>query len=221
MSSNRGFLKRSLIGGLLVILPSAIFIFFFSWFFRFVTDLLEPFASVLTKSYGLPLLVSDLLALLIIIFLCFIIGTIVTTSVGKWVHGNLDIYLERLAPGYRMIREIVNQFFGDDDSPFTKGQVARVHIFGRDINTTCTALVTSEHKDGSYTVFVPTSPNPTSGILYHVPGEYVELRPDIKVDSAMRTIIACGAGSDELFNKSKRNKSLDSEISDPRMNIRS
>ncbi len=204
MSRTRGFIKRSLIGGLLVILPSAVLIFFFSWLFDLVTDFLEPFSNVLIKSYELPALTADLFALFIMLGFCFLVGTVVSTSVGKWVHGHVDVYLERLAPGYRMVREIVNQFLGDkEDSPFNKGQVARVHIFGRDVDTTCTALVTCKHQDGSFSVFIPTSPNPTSGIIYHVPADAVELRPDIKVDSAMRTIIACGAGSDELYNKGK------------------
>jgi len=46
---------------------------------------------------------------------------------------------------------------------------------------------------------VPTGPNPTSGMIYHLPAEQVEILPNIKVDSAMRTVISCGAGSDELF----------------------
>ncbi|WP_240554901.1 hypothetical protein [Oceanicoccus sagamiensis] len=67
--------------------------------------------------------------------------------------------------------------------------------------TEATVIVTSTHDNGWYTVFVPTGPNPTSGMIYHLPPEQVELLPNIKVDEALRTIIACGAGSDELFKK--------------------
>jgi uncharacterized membrane protein len=99
-----------------------------------------------------------------------------------------------------MVKDIVNQFMGDkSNSPFRKGAVARVRIFGGTVETSVTAIVTSQHDDGTYTVFVPTGPNPTSGFIYHVPAEYVELRPEIKIESAMRTVIACGAGSDKLF----------------------
>ena len=200
---SHGFLKRSLIGGLLVILPIAVLVFFFRWIFRLVTGFLEPFANVLIKSYNLPMLAADFFALIIIIFVCFIVGTIVSTSVGKWVHGRFDHFLAKLAPGYRMIREIVNQFFGDNnESPFSNGQVARVQLFGKDIETTVTAFVTSQHDDGTYTIFIPTGPNPTSGMIYHVPEDVVVLHPELKVDSAMRTIISCGAGSNELFKKS-------------------
>ncbi|KZY61422.1 hypothetical protein A3738_22580 [Oleiphilus sp. HI0066] len=62
-----------------------------------------------------------------------------------------------------------------------------------------TALVTSKHDDGRYTIFMPTGPNPTSGNIYHVKQEQVTLYPEISVSDAMRTIIACGAGSGELI----------------------
>ena len=49
------------------------------------------------------------------------------------------------------------------------------------------------------TVFVPTGPNPTSGNIYHLPREKV-YRTTTAVDSGMRSIISCGAGSSEIFN---------------------
>lgn len=205
MPKTKAFIKRSLIGGLLVILPIAILVFFFRWIFDLITELLTPLSDLLIKSYGMPHLAADLLAVLLIILLCFVIGSLISTSIGKWAHEHFDGYLAKLAPGYRMIKEIINQFFGDNaDSPFKNGQVARVKLFGKDIGTSVTALVTSQHADGTYTIFIPTGPNPTSGMIYHVAADLVELLPHIKVDSAMRTIISCGAGSNELFSTPPR-----------------
>ena len=77
--------------------------------------------------------------------------------------------------------------------------MAKARIFGADSETTVTALVTCHHEDGSYTVFVPTGPNPTSGNMFHLPEDHVELFPEASVESMMRTIIACGAGSEAMF----------------------
>jgi len=200
MGKIRAFIKRALIGGLLVILPVAILSFFFRWIFRLTTDILAPVSNLLIKRYDLPQLSADVLTLAIIILLCFVVGTLVSTRVGRWAHRFFEKHLEKFAPGYRMIKEIVNQFLGEKSaSAFTQAKVAKVKLFGPNIDTSVTALVTSMHDDGSYTVFVPTGPNPTSGLIYHLPAEQVEILPDIKVDSAMRTIISCGAGSDKLF----------------------
>ena len=200
MPKIRAFIKRALIGGLVVVLPIAVLVFFFRWIYDLVTDLLQPISSLLIKTWGFPDLAADLLTIIIILASCFIVGTVVSTGLGKWAHDRFDGTLARLAPGYRMIKEIVNQFLGDKpESPFSQGLVARVKLFGAGVETTVTALVTSEHPNGFYTVFVPTGPNPTSGMIYHLPGELVEIYPDLKVDSAMRTVISCGAGSGALF----------------------
>ena len=86
------------------------------------------------------------------------------------------------------------QFIGRKQSPFSK--VALVQLFEN--QTKATAFVTDEHPDGSFTVFVPTGPNPTSGQIFHLQGQYVH-PVDVRVDDAMRSIISCGAGSTKLI----------------------
>jgi uncharacterized membrane protein len=65
------------------------------------------------------------------------------------------------------------------------------------------AFITDTHTDGTYTVFVPTGPNPTSGNIFHLKGEYVH-PVDVPVEDAMRSIISCGAGSSRLIKQYKK-----------------
>lgn len=208
MNRLKQFVKTSFIGGILVLLPLAILLTGLNWVFHLVTGLIQPLTDMVIESKGLlgplfgsmPEIVGDLLVVFLISLVCFIVGSLVSTSVGRWMHGRFDKYLVRAAPGYRLIKEIVGQFIGDKaNSPFANGEIARVKIFGVDSDTTVTAIVTSKHKDGCYTVFVPTGPNPTSGNMYHLPPSQVKLYPEVKVEDVIRTIIACGAGSGELF----------------------
>ena len=198
------FIKASFIGGVLILLPVAILIGAFNWMFRTITNLIQPITNLVVKSNGMPELLGDIVVVILIALTCFLIGTAVTTSAGKWLHRHFDRHLLRLAPGYKLVKEIVGQFFGEESSsPFANGEVARVSIFGTSSGTTVTALVTSKHQDGSFTVFVPTGPNPTSGNMYHLPPEQVQLYLDVGVEDMMKTIIACGAGSDTLFKTDK------------------
>ncbi|NVJ59048.1 MAG: DUF502 domain-containing protein [Gammaproteobacteria bacterium] len=193
--------KRSLVGGLLVVLPLVVLTLVFRWVFFFITDLIQPFTDQLINRYQMPELLADLVVVGLIIVGCFVIGTVVSTKIGQWLHSRFDRSLSRLAPGYRLIKEIIGQFTGDpESSPFAKGEVVRVKLFGLDCPTTVTAITTARHDDGTVTIFMPTGPNPTSGNIYHMPGELVETIPGATVESMMRTIIACGAGSDKLFS---------------------
>lgn len=201
MSKVKAFVGKAVLGGVLVLLPVAILLGAFKWLFTLVTGLIQPLTNVLIKNNGLPEIVGDSLAVLLIILGCFIVGAIVSTGVGKWLHNLIDENLLRFAPGYKLTKGIVGQFIGDKSgSPFANGEVARAKIFGLASETTVTAIVTCRHTDGSFTVFVPTGPNPTSGNMYHLQEEQVELFPNASVEELMKTIIACGAGSEGLFS---------------------
>lgn len=200
MKRLNNFIKKSVIGGLLIISPVVILFLGLRWAFTTVSELIQPLATPLTQWVYAPEVVVDLIVIALILFACFMVGTIATTSTGKWLHVRFDSTLAKLAPGYNLVRDIIQQLFGNnEDSPFKKGEVARARIFGNDIATEITGIVTSRHKNGWFTLFVPTGPNPTSGMIYHLPPEQVQIFPQVKVDEALRTIIACGAGTDELF----------------------
>ncbi len=205
MDRIKRFIKTSFVGGILVLLPIVILVFLFSWAFEVVTNLIQPLTDLIIKTNGMPEILGDMLAISVIFIVCFVVGSIVSTGFGVLMHSYFDKYLVRIAPGYRLIKEIVGQFFGDkSSSPFANGEVARARIFGSSCSTTVTAIVTSRHEDGAYTVFVPTGPNPTSGNMFHLPQEMIEICPGIKVEDMMKTIIACGAGSGDLFAQPKK-----------------
>lgn len=207
MDNLKVFFKNALIGGILVLLPVVIILFVFRWIFVFFTDLIQPLTDYTTLHYGLPEFAADIIVMLLIVSLCFAIGTLISTGIGRWLHNHFDKYLIKLAPGYRIVKEIVAQLFGNsEDSPFAKGEVVRVKMFGETCETTVTGLVTARHADGTITFFMPTGPNPTSGNIYHVPESLVEFYPEASVEKMMKSIIACGAGSDQLFNSPSRKK---------------
>lgn len=210
MKRLQAFVRHAFIGGAMVLLPLAILGIFFMWLFDIVTGLIAPVTGLLTKWMTLPPLLVDVLAILLILLACFLVGTLTATGVGRLFHAKFELQLRRFAPGYKMIKDIINQLFGDkSNSPFRSGTVARVRVLGEQVPVTVTAIVTSFHENGDLTVFVPTGPNPTTGFIFHVPPHLVELRPDIKVESAFRTIIACGAGSGELFQPQAQNLDLE------------
>lgn len=192
------FFKSTLVGGILVILPLAISLFVLTWVFGLVRKIINPLTTFLMAKSPLQGVVADLLVIISLIMLCFVVGVIVRTRLGKWLYSLLESRILLRVPGYSLIKEIVSQFIGNKKSPFSS--VAFAQIFGND--TLVTVFITDEHEDGSYTVFVPTGPNPTSGNIYHLQSNYVH-PIDISVEDAMRSIISCGAGSSRLIAKYK------------------
>ena len=203
MQKLRAFFKKALIGGVLVLAPISILAMIGKWLFDVVRAMIAPITGWLVeRSNASSELAVDALVIALILLICFLVGLLVSTKVGRWAQDFFDNYLARVAPGYRLVRDVIAQLLGDKESPFSKGEVALAKLFGPDCPVTCTVLVTSRHENGWYSAFVPTGPNPTSGLIYHLPPDCIELRPDIKLDEAFRTIIACGAGSGELLGRS-------------------
>ena len=212
MSRLRRFSKQSILGGLLVVAPIIILMIIFRWAFESIHQLIAPLTGRLNELVSLPALAADLIVLALLVLLCFLVGTAISTSFGRWLHDKLDQNLSRLAPGYRMVRDVLQQFLGDPSkSPFGKGEVALVQLYGPGVPTLATGIVTSHHENGWLSVFVPTGPNPTSGFVYHLPPELVQLRPDIKLDAAFKTVLACGAGTGELLAKGELPESMDDD----------
>ena len=195
MKRIKAFFKTSLLGGMVVILPVAILVFVFKWLFNLVTDIVQPLTNLVMAKSQIQEILADILVITVILIACFIIGVFVRTRLGAFIYKTLETRILKVAPGYSLIKETVLQFLGSKKSPFSS--VALVQVFGNE--TLVSAFVTDTHKDGSYTVFVPTGPNPTSGNIYHLKGKYVH-PVDVPVEDAMRSIISCGAGSNKLIN---------------------
>ena len=199
MKNIQNFLKNTFIGGFLIILPVAALIGVLKWIYGFVIssiDYLPGFINYLFKLKPdiLDGMIGDVVALAITIIFCFVVGITVKTRIGNFLYNELEEHILSKFPGFSLIKDTINQFAGDNNKLFD--EVALVRIFENNIRVT--AFVTNKNPDGSYTVFMPTAPNPTSGLIYHVPADCVEII-DISVEEAMKTIIGVGSGSEKVL----------------------
>lgn len=193
MNRLRTFLLTTLLGGLAVILPLTIIVVVFRWFYALLSDGLRWLTDQWHVTAEAPW-VGELLSIILVLLICFLLGLLMRTSAGRWTITLVEDRLLRRIPLYGTVKETVQQLLGTEKSPFS--QVALVNAGAEDVWQT--GFCTDSHADGSYTVFVPTGPNPTSGFIYHLPATRVRLL-EVKVEEAMRTVISCGAGSAQLI----------------------
>jgi len=194
MDTIKSFVKTSVLGGLVVILPAVLLFLIFRWLFNWITDVIQPITNLIIASGQFQEIVADVLVIAIIVAICFLVGAVIKTKIGQFIHENLEAHILNLAPGYPTIKAVVMQFIGKQKSPFSS--VALVQVFGNE--TLMTGFVTDTHDSGRLTVFVPTGPNPTSGLIFHVPNKYVHPL-GVSVEDTLRSVIGCGAGSTKLF----------------------
>ncbi len=205
ISKLRKFIQTTILGGVAAILPIALIIIIFQWLFKLIYRNLEPITRWFKLDTDIQRVLVTVLIAVSIIFLFFLAGLLVRSRIGQFFKYALEKRYLMKIPGYSVARETVRQFFGKNQSFFS--EVVLVDIFNS--GTLMTGFVTDK-QNSYYTIFVPTGPNPTSGNIYHVKKEKV-FHTTTSTQNGMKTIISCGAGSNEIFadridqkNKSKK-----------------
>jgi uncharacterized membrane protein len=197
--------KKYLIAGLLVWLPMAVTI----WVLHAVLGLLDGlFAWLLSASQTvLPEGASATLELLkqipglgVIVMLAALLltGMFAANIVGQWWLRQGGRLLQRIPivkSIYSSVKQVSDTLFSSSGNAFREAVLVQYPRQG----SWTIAFVTgkpggeaAEHLRGDYlSLYVPTTPNPTSGFFLMVPrGDVIELR--MSVDEALKYIISMG-----------------------------
>lgn len=190
-------LYNTLLGGATVVLPAAILYGVGKWLWDGIRSLLEPLAKSLGKVGIESGLYADILSLALVLLICFLLGAMVRTRLGGLLHGHLERLLHKI-PGYKIIRETIQQFMGNDrKNAFSQPCLAQV--YGENA-AWMPAFLIEEIDDERRAVYVPTAPNPTSGMVFVVRKHQVEVL-NVSTDVLMKSVISCGVGTSNLFEK--------------------
>jgi len=182
------FVKTTVLGGLLVILPIVLTAILMGKALSLAILALNPVANHLPANVHF----TRLVALLLVLLACFLTGLAMRTRLGRLAKDSIErSVLERL-PGYSVLRAVGRSFL--DSTPDAGFVVAMVEME----DGLVPAFVIEEHADGRCTVFVPAVPTPTVGNLYVMPGERVH-RTSVPFARALRCITQWGTGSGELL----------------------
>lgn len=195
--------RKNIISGLFFILPIFISVAIAWWIFDLLTS---GVADYVTTTYfeniDRPIFIFSLrvLSLFITLFTIYMVGLFTRNFFGKQIIGYWEGIIARI-PIVRIIhgtvRQIMNTVLSGNNHMFSK--VVLVEYPRRDVWVIgfLTAKGTKEineavNEDGLITVFVPTTPNPTSGFLIFIPQSDVKIL-DMSVTEGMQLVISGGA----------------------------
>ena len=174
--------------GILVIVPIIITILILVWLFGYIDNIAQPVAkSLLGRT--IPGLGFALTVVLI-----YLTGVVATSVIGKRLVGYIESLLARV-PLFRYlytgIKQIMVSFTTSGETKFL--QVVLVEFPKKGMRVL--GFVTSESRIESgeklLTVFIPTSPNPTSGYL-EIVRENDIIRTNISIDDALKMVLSAG-----------------------------
>lgn len=186
----RNFLITTMIGGLVVLLPLILLLKISWWLIQFMMEELHPLADILTTSLQINDRFSGIVALLLVMAVCFWVGLIARLRLGNMLWVTLEGLTLKRFPGYSALKEIVNMFSKPNKQSFSKAVL--VCPWGDDV--WLTGFITDSCENGMLTVFVPCSPNPSTGLVLHLPKENVK-ELQAAEGLAFKTVLSCGVGA--------------------------
>jgi uncharacterized membrane protein len=197
-------LKKYLIAGLLTWLPLAITI----WVLLWVQGMLDGvFRAVLRAgSYLVPPARDALISLgewpglgvVVMLVLLVLTGVFVTNMFGQWWLGQWDRLLGRIPivkSIYSSVKQVSDTLFSSNGNAFREAVLVQYPHAGSWTIAFVTGKPGGEVADrlpGEYvSLYVPTTPNPTSGFFLMMPRASVHAL-DMSVDEALKYIISMG-----------------------------
>jgi uncharacterized membrane protein len=199
-------IKKYLLAGLLVWLPLAITI----WVLHWLVGLLD--SVFLGMMYGLESVIPvggvnpvaglrDVpgLGVGLILLLLLLTGALVSNVAGRWLVRQWDRLFTQIPivkSIYTSVKKVSDTLFSSNGNAFRKAvmlQYPRAGSWTIGFQTGSPSGEVAQHLDGEWmSVYVPTTPNPTSGFFLMVPrADVIEL--SMSVDEALTYVISMGA----------------------------
>jgi uncharacterized membrane protein len=197
----RGTIKKNMIAGLLVTVPVAFTYIILEFVITRVDGLMVPIVSKIIGEKGMEIFkaysVPGMGFLLLVLFI-FFIGLIATNFFGKKIFKVGELVLHKIPLVrviYTTIKKVVDMISQSQTPTFEKmvlvtyprSPLKTIGIVACDTRGTVLKMIGKR----SVNVFVPTSPNPTTGFIIHVPVEDVNFL-EMTVEEGLKMIISFG-----------------------------
>jgi uncharacterized membrane protein len=189
ISRSYGFLRTTLLGGILFLLPLIVVGILLGQVGQVVFAIAQAIGGVLSfdSPYTYAILVSA--ALGIVIGGCFAAGLVARHSLGQWLSEQTERNLTLLYPRYAIYKD---QIIGNIGGDVAEGRLKPVKIAF--VDCTRLGLEVERSAEGLVTVYLPSSPDPWSGTVAMVAAERVE-RIDVPYVEMMTSFEKLGADS--------------------------
>jgi uncharacterized membrane protein len=181
------FLKVTLVGGLLVVLPVWVSLLLLLKAIKGAMAMLLPIAKLLPQWF----VHEKVAALVLLLLICFVVGLLIRTEPGQRFGDWLSQHILDRIPGFALVRGMTRQFAGDKEEQLFQPALVEIE------EALAPAFIIEKHADGQFTVFVSSSPTPMAGAIYILQPERVH-PVDVPLRKAMVCITKWGAGAAEM-----------------------
>lgn len=187
--------------GLLALLPLIVTIYIVAFIFRIIERIVDNALIFIPRDFrDIPavFISVEIITAVLMFFSIAIFGLMVRTLLGKALVSKMDsifLSIPVLKSVYKATRQAVNMLGSKKDRLFNRPVLVEypspgIWVVAFNTGSVKEAL-TGYEPEKRYTVFIPTTPNPTSGFLAIVPEE--KIKPlNVSVEDAMKLVLTGG-----------------------------
>jgi len=190
------FLRRYFIAGLVVIIPLGLTIFIFWLLVTKLGGFLIPLFRILPFLKDLPQEILALLGFILFLLIIFLIGGLTSGYLGKWLVGFIEeliLKLPIIREIYNSARQLTTAVFVDRKSlkKVVAVEYPRKGIFTIGFIMNEEKILSRDGQKEFFLIYLPTTPNPTTGWLTLVPKEETK-ELNLTIDEGLKLIISGG-----------------------------
>ncbi|MCX5805217.1 MAG: DUF502 domain-containing protein [Proteobacteria bacterium] len=199
-------LKKTFLTGLFILIPLVVTIYIIYTVVISVDTFISPvIRNIMSNITGTGVYIQGT-GFFIFIILTYLTGVLASNYIGKKMlaYGEATIRKIPFVKGiYGSIKDMIDAFSSEKMQSFKEVVLVDFPFKGRYAIGFITKRIQSGDKGELCAVFVPTTPNPTSGYLIFLPEE--ELTPiDMSVEDAVKYIVSLGTSRIEMKWKEKK-----------------
>jgi uncharacterized membrane protein len=182
------FLKATLLGGVLFVLPAWLAVLLVAKALMHLQVFVKPVSSHLPEDIGHP----RIIAIVLLLTICFLVGLVIQTTIGAHLERIVEKRVLEKLPGYTMLHGLAGQLTRFEKTEGFQPVLVEIE------DALAPAFLIEENSGERCTVFVPSVPTPMAGAIYIIARSRVHPL-NVPVTAVLKCISKWGAGSDKLL----------------------
>ena len=194
MRALKEFLKNTIVGGLLFLVPVILLLVILRQAMQLVGKIAAPIAAAFPVHQIAGVAFASIVAALLLVVVAFLAGLAARTDTGRAVMRWFEESLLGGLPQYRMMKTMAEGLAQVEDSSGIRPALVSIEG-GWQIG-----YVLEEMRTGWTAVFLPQAPTPMSGNVMYMPSDRVRFL-DIPIGEAMLLVKRLGVGSADALRE--------------------
>lgn len=184
------FLKTTVIGGIVFMVPIVILIVIIGKAIKLANKLATPLSAIIPVDGIGNIAVADLLAVVIILLICFFAGLATKSKLARKFVGTLESKVLSNVPVYGFLKSKIDAIVQPEKAEGMEPVLVRFDDYWQ------VAIEVERIPEGTVAIYLPGAPDPWSGSVCYVTEDRVQSL-DLTLLPALKTLRGYGKGSEE------------------------